>query len=548
MAKYKRTTGADKNFKYTGRVVRYDGIYIAFVKDNADAQRMGRLKVWIPEFGSQPDDEGGWVTVSYVSPFAGATNPNLIGNNTQAAGQSQTSYGWWAVPPDLENQVVVMFINGDPSRGVWLGCLFQQFMNHMVPGAAAGDNFRHGQDVPVAEYNKKTPENVRNDIRRPELTTHREAISSQGLINDNIRGITNTSARREVPSQVYGLITPGPVDPNSDNGEDNPQGQRRLGGHQFYFDDGQNREHFRIRSRNGAQLLIDDTNGLVYAINRNGTSWIQMDAEGNFDIFAAQSVSIRSQRDINFRADRDLILEAGRNIKVKAVNSFLGSSDGSVGDEDEGTDGGTIRIEALNDMQTIVKNNHSIQITEGDMTVLVSEGNHAVTIGGDNQMDIAGDTIIQTNGSMDLNVTNTLTISASEIGIGTNNFNLETSGSLQASGNIIASGNIFGTDVFSNNARLSDLTGHKHVITSGSSAGNTAPFTSSGSSSSASGPSAAEATPVEAFDPLTPIEKTNVLATFSDDDFERDTETVLTVVGRFLTFEPCPEHINKGQS
>ena len=48
-----------------------------------------------------------------------------------------------------------------------------------------------------------------------------------------------------------------------------------------------------------------------------------MDAEGNFDIFGAKSVSIRSQEDINFRADRDVVMEAGRNIVIKAAKDFV---------------------------------------------------------------------------------------------------------------------------------------------------------------------------------------------------------------------------------
>jgi len=647
MAQYKRTTGLGREHKYTGRVKRFDGIYIAFVKDNTDAQRMGRLKVWIPEMGSQPDDTGGWVTVSYVSPFAGATDPNIIKTPIETAGNSQTSYGWWAVPPDLENQVAVMFINGDPSRGVWLGCFYQQFMNNMVPGAAAGTNYgAAGVDAPVAEYNKKTSENIRNDITRPVLTSHSQGISIQGLINDNVRGTTTTSARRDPVSLTYGLMTPGPAVPTDTSntpddtiygvattsalpgglgpnipssapdpaafagaipdisgqiggalggiggslpsiptipGADLPisvpgvaiptvptpeiptevaagaknktpgdttsrtKSTRRKGGWQFYFDDKEGHEQWRVRSRNGSQLLIDDTNGIIYAINRAGTSWIQMDAEGNFDIFAAQSVSIRSQRDVNIRADRDLVMEAGRNVKMKAANDFLGSTDGSVGAEDSGDGGGNIRIEALKDMQTIVKNNHATQVTEGSMTTLVATGNRAATIEGDDQIDVTGNMITQTDGDSDINVGGTLTISASEVGIGSGNFNVETGGNVGMSGDLAVGGEGFASDFKTPN---NGLEGHEHTYISPIHKGppkKTSKHDGGGGSGSASGPTAGEATAVEAFDSLATTTKTNVLATFSDEyNVTRDTSEAVTLVGRFLTYEPCPEHINKG--
>lgn len=676
MANIKRTTVADKNFKHRGRVVRHEGIYLGYVKSNADAQRMGRLKVWIPDFGSLPDDADSWVTVSYVSPFAGATDPNLLKTPIESAGNTQTSYGWWAVPPDLENQVIVSFINGDPSRGVWLGCLYQQFMNHMVPGHAAGTNYQQGQDVPVAEYNKKTSETIRNDITRPELTSTSEGISAQGLINDSLRGITTASARRGSVPNVYGFTTPGPAiptapadtpaevipgipetatlpgglsptlpSPNIDtsklagalpdiqgkigaalsgiaspldsiklppitsggglpslpslpavptlpsipeievpgagvelpNPDDLPKvevpdlpaepagtpavdggtekqiaSQRRKGGWQFYFDDETNSEHMRIRSRNGSQLLIDDTNGIVYAINRAGTSWIQMDAEGNFDIFAAKSVSVRSQEDINFRADRDVNIEAGRNVKMKATNDFLGSTDGTVGAEDEGTGGGNIRLEALLDMQTIVKRNHATQVTEGSMTTLVSTGNRAATIAGSEQVDAGGSFLLDAGGDSGMKVGGTMVTSASAWGVGSGNINIDLDGSVGAAGNVSAGGDVFGSNVFSSDANLNSLHDHDHTQPNTSAdavvQGNVDPFSSSGSTTSVAGPSAADATPVEAFDPTTTNTKTNVLATFSDEEnLTRDTqEGVLTITGRFLTFEPCPEHVNKG--
>ena len=674
MGKYKRTTVADKEFTHRGRVVRYEGIYLGYVKDNTDAQRMGRLKVWIPEFGSLPEDSGSWVSVSYMSPFAGASDPSIIKTPIETAGNSQTSYGWWAVPPDLENQVIVSFIGGDPSRGIWMGCLYQQFMNNMVPGAAAGTNYgAAGVDAPVAEYNKKTSENVRNDITRPVLTSHSQGISIQGLINDNVRGTTTTSARRDPVSLTYGLMTPGPAVPTdtSNTPDDTIYGvattsalpgglgpnipssapdlaafagampdisgqigsalsgvrsaigsiklppisaggglpslpsipsppalpsipnipvpgegielpsaadiptvptpeiptevaagaqnktpgdttsrtksTRRKGGWQFYFDDKEGHEQWRVRSRNGSQLLIDDTNGLIYAVNRAGTSWIQMDAEGNFDIFAAQSVSIRSQRDVNIRADRDLVMEAGRNVKMKAANDFLGSTDGSVGAEDSGDGGGNIRIEALKDMQTIVKNNHATQVTEGSMTTLIQTGSRAATIEGSDQVDITGSYLLQADADGGLNIGGNLVLSAGTFGVGSGNLNIDLDGSLGAAGNIIAGGEGFASDFKTPN---NGLEGHEHTYISPIHKGppkKTSKHDGGGGSGSASGPTAGEATAVEAFDSLATTTKTNVLATFSDEyNVTRDTSEAVTLVGRFLTYEPCPEHINKG--
>ncbi len=538
MAKYSRTVGPDKHHFQPGRTILYRGLYIGYIKNNVDAQKMGRLQVWIPEFGSQEDDENGWFTVTNSSPFAGATSPKVLGNNIRLPSHTQTSYGFWAVPPDLDNQVLIMFANGDPTRGIAIGYLFQQFMNKMVPGIPADKNYQFtSTDAPTSEYNKNTSENIRDDIIRPAALSAASGIISQGLIRDNVRGITTAGARRESPSEVYGLLTPGPKDPDVLG--------KRLGGSQFYMDDGDGSEHIRIRTRSGAQFLVDETNGLIYAINKNGTSWMQMDADGNFDIFAAKSVSIRSQKDINYRADRDINIEAGRNINIKARNDFIDSVDGSIGEEDTGIDGGDIIIQALNNIQATVKNNIGLTVTDGDIDVNVA-GSRVVTIGGDDDLNIGGAMVIQTGGTYDLNIGDAITISSTGVlGIGSKDFNLK-DGNLGVTGNIVSRRKMFADDFKTSKISLSGLQNHVHkgVQTGG---GVTFPFKGSGGGSSVLGPTANTADSATVSTLTATTSKTNILATFIPPiNDTRDTEQVLTVVGRFLTFEPCPAHVNKG--
>lgn len=111
-------------------------IHIGIVKDTSDVQRMGRIAVWIPEIGGDPEDREAWVICSYCSPFAGATSIRDNREDSTMDG-SQKSYGFWMVPPDKDNEVAVFFANGDPARAFWFGCLYQQNMNHMIPGIAA---------------------------------------------------------------------------------------------------------------------------------------------------------------------------------------------------------------------------------------------------------------------------------------------------------------------------------------------------------------------------------------------------------------------------
>ena len=238
-----------------GRVTKYDGVFIGYVKNNEDTDKMGRLQVWIPEFNSDPDDPSGWKIVSYCSPFAGTTNFKDLSNEVGTFEGTQTSYGMWFVPPDLEAQVLVMFANSDPVKGFWMGCAIQQQMNHMMPAKAYSSrthatSYMAGKKIPAAEYNKHTRENTSDsNVIRPIASPTAKGIGEQGLLADEVRGITTSSARRESPSQVYGISTPGPKNALPAKG--------RKGGHSFVMDDGEGSEYIGIKTRSGASIRID---------------------------------------------------------------------------------------------------------------------------------------------------------------------------------------------------------------------------------------------------------------------------------------------------
>ena len=60
-------------------------------------------------------------------------------------------------------------------------------------------------------------------------------LDTQGLTADETRGLTTSSARREVPSSVFGISTPGPLDKGAVSGE---FATSRLGGTSIVMDDG----------------------------------------------------------------------------------------------------------------------------------------------------------------------------------------------------------------------------------------------------------------------------------------------------------------------
>lgn len=316
------------------------GPFLAEITNHLDPSYMGSLEVaLIKGVANNINNQSETYIVRYLSPFYGVTSLRFEGNNSGDFNDVQKSYGMWMVPPDVGTRVLVIFIDGDPNQGYWFGCVQDAFQNHMVPGLAASKQVeltkeqerKYGTSyLPVAEFNKSTQKLENSNPERIGKPVHpfADRLLAQGLLLDTVRGVTSSSARREVPSSVFGISTPGPLDTSAGAkrgtigyGDKIRVPVSRLGGSTFVMDDGDvngQNELVRIRTRTGHQILLHNSQDLIYIANSKGTAWIEMTSSGKLDIYAHDSVSIHTEQDFNFRADRDINLEAGRNINVNA--------------------------------------------------------------------------------------------------------------------------------------------------------------------------------------------------------------------------------------
>jgi len=570
-------TPASDQFQQLGRVSSLFGVFMGFVKKADDVQKNGRLQVWIPEFGTAPEEVQGWITVNYCSPFAGATNVDTIGkSDIQGFDSTQTSYGMWMVPPDINNAVLVMFINGDPSKGIWIGGLYNQFMNNMVPGMAAStNNYQYqGKNVPVAEYNKNdTRITLPDQATKPYQKTKFEGLGNQGLINDPTRGVTSSSARREAPSKVFGILTPGPaIEKNVDANK-----VRRKGGSAFIMDDSEESEYIQFTTKSGAQININETNGFVYLINRDGTSWVQMDQKGNVDIFGARDIAVRAQRDISFRADRNINIEAGQNIFMKAAKDTVEGTTTFTYDVNnipkpstipswdyvgEGLgQGGNIVMQALNNWQSTTKNSAFLTVTNNNMDIKIGNGLKVTTQNGGQDFNSKQGIKFTTDAAFDLSATGNIRVGSKDIisVVGVNgiivctneDLSLKATGSIQAAAaeSILLTASDFGVTadtLFSSSVGIVGPT----LVAGGFAAGGpvalggvvpVSPPDEANPPAAQGALSAATASPAET-KPMN--DKINILATWSDPNskFRRNSKSVQTTVSRLPTYEPCPEH------
>lgn len=355
-----------ENFRKGANATTPDaGPFLAKVVSHLDPSYMGTLEVQLLlESGNDEDREGQLRTVKYLNPFYGSTSIDYVSEDPDTHNNTQKSYGMWFVPPDVGQIVACIFIGGDTRKGFWFGCVQNEDMNFSMPGYAATqyvvDDSRETDTektrVPVTEYNKIIHSETQSDTTKKLKPEHpsAKALEAQGLLKDDIRGITTSSARREVPSMVFGISTPGPVDKTGKQGKVGKHEHKipnayvsRLGGSSFVMDDGDDKflrktpasegppeygaveqgedgikdilhnELIRLRTRTGHQILMHNSEDLIYIGNSRGTAWIELTSDGKIEIYAEDSISFRTKQDFNFYADRDINLEAGRNFNTK---------------------------------------------------------------------------------------------------------------------------------------------------------------------------------------------------------------------------------------
>lgn len=317
------------------------GVFEAVVMDNVDPLLQGRLAVHIPELGGDINDPTSWRIVRYASPFYGITPyrdsilgvnstpapndgggtsmggfgsvsqvTNRINADSLASAQGQgagggdviTSYGMWAVPPDLGVTVLVMFAGGELNRGFWFACV-PTLAHGMVPAIGAPDG-----KTPMAEFNPVDPQvPLADDLASIERQPYQplvDSLTAQGLQEDPARGPITSSSFREAPSNVFGISS--------------------KAGHTFVMDDGSQEgtnKLIRLRTAGGNQITMNDDTGFVYIINAQGTGWVEVGASGQIDVFGAAGINLATNGDINMHADKNVKIHAGECLQLVGMKA-----------------------------------------------------------------------------------------------------------------------------------------------------------------------------------------------------------------------------------
>jgi hypothetical protein len=344
------------------------GAYIGIVKNNVDSARSGRLQVYVQNRGaSNPNDSKNWKTVIYCPPFYGTTPTGASAGTGSFTQGNPQSYGMWFTPPDLGTQVLILQVAGE-AMAYYVGCVPTLYANHMIPAIGAvpksqakTDNqsqdsyFAGSARLPVTEINVVDPKISQNpkffDQPKPVHSYVAGVLFQQGLINDPIRGTISSSSQRESPSNCYGISTPGraiylggigggTAGDTSINASQLKNQQPsaanvigRRGGHSFVMDDGDLKGRdslIRIRTSKGHQITMSDDGNCFYICHANGQAWVELGQEGTLDVYATNSINLRTEGTLNLHADKDVNIYAGGNLNMKGKGSTALQSDGDL--------------------------------------------------------------------------------------------------------------------------------------------------------------------------------------------------------------------------
>ena len=318
------------------------GIYVGEVLNNTDSLYTGRVTVRLLDFGSKDADR----VCLLATPYGGHSKISDSGDDNKKEEEAPISYGMWPQPPEIGTNVVVAF-TGTLEQGIIMGSLIAKDRNAMMGGKSSGNVYANGE-ISTGAAVEKNPHDVEDPDAKP-LDNHLQSIlNQQGLTLDYVRGHSQSSARRESPSKVFGITT--------------------RDGHVFTLDDGDATgasKNIRLRTKDGAQILLDDSKGFIFVTTQSGDAWIEMNNEGKVDIYSKGGVNVHTEGDYNVHAKGSINMQAEQGVNIKST--------GGDGIKMETTIGGIdvysaldIRMESAANYHLLVAGNQIIKGTRID--------------------------------------------------------------------------------------------------------------------------------------------------------------------------------------
>jgi uncharacterized protein (DUF2345 family) len=401
---------------------------MGIVVDTDDPLQQGRLRVFCPSFGDNPEFIFNLPWSSYVTPYGGVINNPTFERNGQTT-QGAVAYGMWAIP-DLGANVLVGCIDGDLRKRYWIGCIYDQQQTHTLfngryqwgnGGQVNGPLSSDGNPIQPAYENLQSAFN--GDISAPEYQT-RVGDYTAAAVDGSLSQLPNNSGQ-VVLDQEQSAIASAQQFPFNEaivggHGYDYsgftqvPMKASRVFGwttpgfHTFMMDDRPSNMRGKWRSATGHMIILDDTNERIRISTNKGNNYIEMDSAGSIDVYSSTRVSVHSDGDIN--------LDAGGTIRLTAQQGIYGYAGGPSGlpPLPSNPPAGEIRFQSQADMHLISDNLRQLSFAN---TIFEIGGSMCTSVGGTyylqveyamNTLTNQGDYSLSVSGNYNLNVLDNL--------------------------------------------------------------------------------------------------------------------------------------------
>lgn len=403
-----------------------DSLVIGFVVNNDDPLQMGRVQVRCFAFNDDPDDDDNLPWAYVASPNIGISQYNEF----DSSGNGGLQLHGLLATPAIGSIAIVAGISNNSQIRVCLGFICDEFVHNTFPNHSYHNEGGKVYGPLAADGDISDPLSTNANVAFGQMSpTNYERISRSydrpaGAVTEQ----TKNNSKRQDPVSTDKLTfamesgdvefeqgyTNDPLIPGDLNKTNNIYGWRSPAGHVVYMSDDLKNSRVKLSTIKGSQILLDDTNERIYINTAEGNNWIEMDFDGNVDVFSKANVSIRTAKNINLTADEKILLSAKQGVHVHSdadirLTSVL-NSHFNIGEEFHTT--------AKNVFENVTESKHvritsnlttqsSSNYTIADVVILqgtdTSISTNSLRMGG-NTVDITGSGGIKmTGGSIHLN-------------------------------------------------------------------------------------------------------------------------------------------------
>lgn len=340
-AKYNALTldGKGDNYADAAR-----GLTLGLVVNTDDPLEGGRLQVFCPALNDNPKKLLHLPWAMYVAPFGGSINNKDYSRGVGDGAENTVgavSYGFWGIA-ELGAHVLVGCIDGDPRRRFWAGAVHEHQETHTLFNGRYDWSGKDGTpDGPLSSA-KKPIQPLYDNWTKAFFDRESREWKSRGA---DYQVTANPNDGNGAPSKLRGEDYLDETYEGLSKNEKDKWVRDVLGGHGYDWsgykgagafkasrvfgmsspgfhaismDDRPFNLRTKIRSASGHMILMDDTNERIYVMTNKGNNWVEMDSNGNIDVFSDRRVSINASKDINLTSGGTIRMHAQQGIHMYA--------------------------------------------------------------------------------------------------------------------------------------------------------------------------------------------------------------------------------------